>query len=131
MRRTELMSIFAAAVAIAFTGSAIVSEALAFAPTADRWTRELAAFEINLNRNGEHADRGVAANVLDAPLSALRALVGVLAADPHNPPLAAGEIVTTGSLTRALPIAEGEIWTTELKGVALDGISLELAPRWR
>src|SRR5208282_1204449 len=38
---------------------------------------------------------------------------------------------TADRLTRALPIAEGEIWTTELKGVALDGISLELAPRWR
>jgi len=59
----------------------------------------------------------------------LRALVAVLAADPHNPQLPAGEIITTGSLTRAPPIAAGETWTTTLKGVALDGIRLELAPR--
>ncbi len=101
----------------------------AFAPRATHWVRELASFEIDLHRNGERADHGVAGNVLDAPLNALRALVVVLAADPHSPPLAAGEIITTGSLTRALPIAAGETWTTTPKGVALDGIRLELAPR--
>jgi 2-oxo-3-hexenedioate decarboxylase len=42
--------------------------------------------------------------------------------DQVNPPLAAGEIVTTGTLTRALPVSAGETWTTELTGVALDGI---------
>ena len=67
--------------------------------------------------------------MLDAPLNALRALVAVLAADPDNPPLATGEIVTTGSFTRAMPIASGEIWTTTLTGAALDGIRLELATR--
>jgi 2-oxo-3-hexenedioate decarboxylase len=99
-----------------------------FAQRASHWMRELASFEVDLHRNDERADHGVATNVLDAPLNALRALVAVLAADPHNPPLAAGEVVTTGSLTRAVPIAAGEIWTTTLKGVALDGIRLELAP---
>ena len=59
----------------------------------------------------------------------MRELVALLAADPHNPPLAAGEIVTTGTLTRALPIAAGETWTTKLSGVALDGIGIEFAPR--
>ena len=33
--------------------------------------------------------------------------------DVANPPLAAGEIVTTGTLTRALPVAPGETWSTE------------------
>jgi 2-oxo-3-hexenedioate decarboxylase len=31
-----------------------------------------------------------------------------------NPPLTVGEIVTTGTLTRALLVAAGETWTTEL-----------------
>ena len=86
------------------------------------WLRTLAGFEIDLARDGTVADHGLAANVLDGPLSALRHLVGLLARDPANPPLAAGEIVTTGTLTRALPIAPGEIWTTQLSGIALDGI---------
>ena len=90
-----------------------------------RMARELATRQVDLYRDDEPADHGVAANVLDRPLNALRQLVALLAADPHNPPLAAGEIVTTGSLTRALPIAVGETWTTKPCGVALDGIRIE------
>ena len=71
--------------------------------------------------NGALADHGRAANVLDGPLFALRHLVELLAKDPFNPPLAAGEIVTTGTLTRAFPVAAGEIWNTELTGIPLEG----------
>jgi 2-oxo-3-hexenedioate decarboxylase len=91
------------------------------APRSDDWALELSAFEIALFRNGVPADGGRAANVLDGPVFALRHLVELLAADPHNPPLDAGEIVTTGTLTRAFPIATGEVWTTELTGVPLEG----------
>jgi 2-oxo-3-hexenedioate decarboxylase len=90
----------------------------------DRWVQDLASFEIALYRNGKLADRGQGANVLDSPLSALRHLVQLLAQDRDNPPLAAGEIVTTGTLTRALPIAPGETWSTELRGLGLDGIEV-------
>jgi hypothetical protein len=47
--------------------------------------------------------------------------VAVLAVNPHNPALAASEIVTTGSLTRAQPIADGEVWTTRMTGIPLEG----------
>src|SRR5436190_466568 len=72
----------------------------------------LESFEIALSRNGEIVDRGRAANVLDGPLHALAHLVEVLKHDPDHPPLAKGEILTTGTLTRAFPIAAGEVWTT-------------------
>jgi 2-oxo-3-hexenedioate decarboxylase len=85
------------------------------------WARELSRFEIDLFRNGVPADRGQAANVLDGPLLALRHLAETLARDPQSPPLAPGEIVTTGTLTRAFPVAPGEEWTTKLKGVPLEG----------
>ena len=65
------------------------------------WLAALGAFEISLHRNDAKVDRGQARNVLDGPLSALRHLNDLLAADRHNPPLAAGEIVTTGTVTRA------------------------------
>ncbi len=93
----------------------------------ERWLRELASFEIALYRNGKLADRGRAENVLGGPVSALRHLVQLLAQDEHNPPLAAGEIVTTGTLTRALPVTAGETWRTELKGIGLEGIEVRLA----
>jgi 2-oxo-3-hexenedioate decarboxylase len=49
---------------------------------------------------------------------------GQLSADPEHPPLAAGEIVGSGTLTRALPVKAGQTWTTKLEGIALEGISL-------
>ena len=36
-----------------------------------------------------------------------------------NPPLAEGEIVTTGTLTRAMPVKSCETWSTALDGIAL------------
>jgi 2-oxo-3-hexenedioate decarboxylase len=93
----------------------------------DDWLGNLSTFGIELKRDGMVVDQGRASNVLDGPLSALRHLVEVLANDPVNPPLAAGEIVTTGTLTRAFPVAAGETWATELTGVALDGIAIRFA----
>jgi len=89
--------------------------------SATDWVSNLACFEIDLLRDGAVVDRGHAANVLDGPLSALRHLVGLLARDPMNSPLAPGDIVTTGTLTRAFPISPGESWGTTLHGIELGG----------
>jgi len=91
------------------------------------WLSALARFEIALERDGVPVDRGKAANVLDGPLSALRHLVALLAQDRLNPPLAAGEIVTTGTLTRAFPVAAAETWRTMISGLPLEGITLRFA----
>ena len=96
------------------------------APRIGEWARELTTCEVELCCNGASVDRGHAANVLGGPLEALRALVSVLAVDAYNPPLAAGEIITTGSLTRAPPISPGEVWTTQVTGIPLEGASLAL-----
>jgi 2-oxo-3-hexenedioate decarboxylase len=87
----------------------------------DKLKRELSRFDIDLFRNGVLVDHGVAANVLDGPLFALRHLVEALAQGPLSPPLAAGEIVTTGTLTRAFPVEAGEEWATTLTGLPLEG----------
>jgi 2-oxo-3-hexenedioate decarboxylase len=88
------------------------------------WLSTLSGFEIELARDGAPIDRGKAANVLGGPLSALRHLVELLAGDRANPPLAAGEIVTTGTLTRAFQVAAGESWSTRLFGVPIAGIAI-------
>lgn len=75
--------------------------------------------------DGKVADHGRAANVLDGPLTALRHLIALLAVDKHNPPVAAGEIVTTGTLTRALPVAPGQSWSTSLTGIDLDPANIK------
>ncbi len=91
------------------------------------WYSALSRFGIELRRGGAVVERGKAADVLGGPLSALRHLVDLLARDPVNPPLAAGEMVTTGTLTRALPVAPGEAWSTRLSDIALEPIAIRFA----
>lgn len=90
----------------------------------DKLVDELASFRITLYRDGEAIDRGSGAHVLGSPLKALKALVEMLARDEVNPPLAPGEIVTTGVLTRAFPVKPGETWMTQLEGIALEGVTI-------
>ncbi len=90
----------------------------------DRLLSELSNFEIELLCGGVLMDRGHARNVLGGPLAALRHLIGLLQTGGPNPPLAAGEIVTTGTLTRALPIMPGETWSTTIHGLDLGGIEI-------
>ena len=94
---------------------------------AAEWLRRLAGFEIGLYRDGALIDRGRGDNVLGSPVAAMKHLVGLLADDPVNPPLQAGEIVSTGTVTRAFPVAPGETWTTTLEGAPLPGVSLRFA----
>ncbi len=118
---------FAAADTIAaggLHGALLIGPRQPFAPRAGEWRRELADFEIDLNCDGRLIDRGRAGNVLEGPLSALRHLVELLAQDPVNPPLAAGEIVSTGTLTKAMPVAAGETWTATPAGVALEDVAI-------
>jgi 2-oxo-3-hexenedioate decarboxylase len=89
---------------------------------------KLKNFTIALSCNGELRDRGGGANVLGTPLAAVAYLLKVLAESPAMPPLAAGEIVTTGTLTRALPIRAGETWTTALDGIDLPGLCETFTP---
>ena len=118
---------FAAADTIAANGvhgALLIGPRHPVAARAGEWRAELSRFDIDLFCDGRHIDRGNAANVLDGPLAALRHLVGLLARDPINPPLAADEIVTTGTLTRAMPVKPGETWSTALHGIQLDSIRL-------
>ena len=105
-------------------GALLVGPPRSVADDRARWRAALSGFGITLSCDGAEADRGQAENVLGGPLSALRHLVDLLAQDAAQPPLAAGEIVTTGTLTRALPIAPGQRWQTRLDGLALPGLDV-------
>lgn len=81
--------------------------------------------EVLLKKQGKVIDQGMGANVLDSPLLALAYFVQVLESQPDAPRLAAGELVTTGTLTDAHPVAPGETWSTEIHGLALPGLSVK------
>lgn len=88
---------------------------------------QLPALEVTLAKSGREIDRGVGANVLDSPLYALAFLVEVLAKQPEAPALVAGEIISTGTLTDAHPVARGERWSTSFRGLPLDGLDVTFA----
>ena len=112
------------AAANAMHGALLIGERHAIAPRKREWLRELADFKIELLCNGQVMDRGEAANVLDGPLKVLAYLTGMLTRDAHNPPLAAGEILSTGTLTRALDVKAGETWTARVTGIPLAPVTL-------
>jgi 2-oxo-3-hexenedioate decarboxylase len=93
----------------------------------DTWLSALSSFEIDLACNDEVVDHGSARNVLDGPLFALRHLVEVLAEDGNNPQLSPGEVVTTGTLTGAPMIRPGEVWSTRLTGISLEGVRVRFS----
>jgi 2-oxo-3-hexenedioate decarboxylase len=82
----------------------------------------LRTFTIELSCNGRPRAVGGGADVLDSPLLAFAHLNRTL-----TEPVQAGEIVSTGTLTEALPAKAGETWTTTLAGIDLPGLSLRLA----
>jgi 2-oxo-3-hexenedioate decarboxylase len=104
-------------------GVLIVGEQVPVAAIPD-CARRLRSFRIALRRGDTVEAEGTGANVLDSPLLALAHLVEVLAGLPQFPPVAAGEVVTTGTLTAALRVKPGETWSTKLGGIELPGLAV-------
>jgi 2-keto-4-pentenoate hydratase len=82
---------------------------------------------VDLYRGEERKDQGIGSNVLGSPLLALGYLTELLAKDPDAPPLEAGEIVSTGTITDAHPVAPGECWRTDLHGFATRNLEITFA----
>jgi 2-keto-4-pentenoate hydratase len=82
----------------------------------------LPIFELTLRQGETVVDRGVGAQVLDSPALALVYLARLLAGQPQSAPLAAGEIVTTGTVTDAWPVAAGQTWSSDYGTLALPGL---------
>jgi 2-oxo-3-hexenedioate decarboxylase len=94
-------------------------------PTTLIESEKLPLVQAKLFKGERLVDQGVGANVLGSPLLALGHLVELLKKQPEAPPLRAGEIISTGVLTDAHPVAAGETWRTEVTG--LKGLTLTFA----
>ncbi len=84
----------------------------------------LPGFELTLRRGGTIVDRGIGANVLDSPALALAHLARTLAEFPRLGSLAAGEVITTGTVTDAWPVGAGETWTSDYGTLGVAGLAL-------
>ena len=76
-------------------GALLIGKRHAFVPRKTYWQRELTTFEVELCCNSKLVQRGGGSLVLGSPLKALRHLIDLLADDSHNPPVSAGEIIST------------------------------------
>lgn len=121
---------FSAADAVAaggLHGALLVGPRHATGADPDGWARRLAAFTVTLAGPGGERHAGGGAAVLGSPLAVLGHLVRGLAATPGETPLAAGDILTTGSLTLARPVAPGTAWQAEFAGLPFAPIALAFA----
>ena len=88
-------------------------------------TKQLRDCSVTLSNNGNVMDRGQGSNALDHPALALAFLADIVATQAAFDPLAAGEIITTGTLTAALPVKAGETWQSRYEGLpGVRGIEL-------
>ncbi|OGA00498.1 MAG: hypothetical protein A3H35_11250 [Betaproteobacteria bacterium RIFCSPLOWO2_02_FULL_62_17] len=95
---------------------------------AGKHAQTIADFEncqVALMHSGRVMQEGRGGNALGHPLLALAYLADVLAAQTRMPALAAGEIVSTGTLTDALPVAPGETWSTRFSGLEVQDLDIE------
>ena len=87
---------------------------------------ELAAVNLELFCGESKTDEGAGRAVLDGPLNALRLWVDAMAAQTPQWPIEAGDVVTTGTLTDAWPMAAGQQWSTRLSDARLPGLRLRV-----
>ncbi|HSH44124.1 MAG TPA: fumarylacetoacetate hydrolase family protein, partial [Arenicellales bacterium] len=109
----------------ALHGALLLGEPLAVERLGADPVATLESFSVTLCRDGEELETGKGANVLGGPVAAVAHLIAELE-EKQYPPLQAGEMVTTGTLTAAYPVQPGQHWSTRLEGITLEGISVEL-----
>jgi 2-keto-4-pentenoate hydratase len=86
----------------------------------------LRALKVALHGGKDFAAGGEGRNALGSPLLALGFLARVLATQAWAPPLAPGEVITTGTLTALPYLRRGESYRVEVAGAPLAPLQLEL-----
>ncbi len=84
----------------------------------------LPAFTVTLSKNGVVAAEGSGKNSLRSPALSLGELASAIARQPGVQPLAAGELISSGTLTESQPIAVGETWTAEIEGLDVPALTV-------
>jgi len=69
-------------------------------------------------------EAGSGKNSLRSPALCLGELAEALTRRPGATPLAAGDLISSGTLTTPLPVAAGEEWTAEVEGLDLPSLTL-------
>ena len=86
---------------------------------------QLPRFKLRLMKGGELVEEGSGKNSLRSPALCLGELAAAIARQPDGAPLAAGELISTGTLTTSYPIAAGETWSAEVDGIELASLAVK------
>jgi 2-keto-4-pentenoate hydratase len=84
----------------------------------------LPKFTVKLLKNDQTIDEGSGRNSLRSPALCLGELASAIARQPGAEPLAAGELVSSGTLTESQPLGPGETWVAVVDGLALPPLTL-------
>jgi 2-oxo-3-hexenedioate decarboxylase len=87
---------------------------------------QLPRFKVRLLRDDQLVDEGSGKNSLRSPALCLAELAAAISRRSPSAPLAAGELVSTGTLTESQPCAAGQTWTAAVDGLDLSPLTLRL-----
>jgi len=86
----------------------------------------LPQFKVQLQKDGQTVAEGSGRNSLRSPALCLAELASAIARQPGAEPLAAGELISSGTLTASAPISAGEMWTAVVDGLDLPALTLRV-----
>jgi 2-oxo-3-hexenedioate decarboxylase len=95
-------------------------ESSQIASLADR----LSQFKVNLYKDDQIVEQGGGRNSLRSPALCLGELASAIARRNGVEPLAAGELVSSGTLTESRPIAANETWKAAIEGLELPDLTI-------
>ena len=112
--------------AFGFHAALVVGEPRPVEPAAiAALVEELPRFKLRLLKDGELVEEGSGKNSLRSPALCVGELAAGLLRQPGAEPLAAGELISSGTLTTGQPIATGETWSAAVEGIDLAAVSLK------
>ena len=91
-------------------------------------TDQLAQFKLQLRRNGRLVEEGSGKNALRSPALVVAELAAAMARRPEGEQLKAGDLISTGTLTKSQPSHAGQRWQAIPEGIDLPPLMLNVTP---
>ena len=113
-----------AAAAYGVHGALILGEPLRLTGSQPERDEQLHSFTVELQSEAGDLRQGRAIDVLGGPLEALKFLTEEIAHRSQCEPLQPGELITTGTLTEALPVKVGDVWSARFGRIPVSPIKL-------
>ena len=87
---------------------------------------QLSQFTLRLSKDGVVVEEGSGRNSLRSPALCLAELASAMAKQDGGEPLAAGNLISSGTLTASTPIGPGATWAAAVDGINLPTLTLTL-----